>query len=385
LTKQTTEVKSNEAKIKKEEKIITTAIFPGRYVQGEGALENLGEEILRFGRKAFLICDPFVMDNIYPRIEDKVRKRVEIRVERFGSECSDEEIERLFEIGEKNACEVVGGMGGGKTLDTAKAVAYRLKVPVFIIPTIASTDAPCSALSVIYTPEGKFKRYLKLPKNPDLVLVDTKVIANAPVRFLVSGMGDALATWFEAESCKKAYAKNMAGGYGTLSAYSLARLCYETLIEYGLSAKISCERKIVTPALEHIVEANILLSGVGFESGGLAAAHAIHDGLTVLEETHKYFHGEKVAIGTLASLFLTDKPRKIIDEVFSFCELVGLPTTLGDIGLYNIREEKLMKVAEAACREDETIHNEPFPVTPQMVFSALKTADGEGKRRKKVK
>jgi len=177
----------------------------------------------------------------------------------------------------------------------------------------------------------------------------------------------------------------MAGGYDTLSAYSLARLCYETLIEYGLSAKISCERKIVTPALEHIVEANILLSGVGFESGGLAAAHAIHDGLTVLEETHKYFHGEKVAIGTLASLFLTDKPRKIIDEVFSFCELVGLPTTLGDIGLYNIREEKLMKVAEAACREDETIHNEPFPVTPQMVFSALKTADGEGKRRKKVK
>lgn len=56
----------------------------------------------------------------------------------------------------------------------------------------------------------------------------------------------------------------------------------------------------MTPALEHIVEANILLSGLGFESGGLASCHAIHNGFTVLEQTHKYYHGEKVAFGTLA-------------------------------------------------------------------------------------
>ena len=108
-------------------------------------------------------------------------------------------------------------------------------------------------------------------------------------------------------------------------------------IEYGTLAKIACETHIITPALEHIVEANILLSGLGFESGGLAAAHAIHNGLTVLKQTHQYFHGEKVAIGTLASLFLTDKPMDVINEVFSFCETVGLPTTLGDIGLSRVK------------------------------------------------
>jgi glycerol dehydrogenase len=194
-------------------------------------------------------------------------------------------------------------------------------------------------------------------------------------------MGDALATWFEAESCKRKYAGNMAKDFGSITAFALAELCYKTLIEYGTLAKIACETHIITPALEHIVEANILLSGLGFESGGLAAAHAIHNGLTVLKQTHQYFHGEKVAIGTLASLFLTDKPMDVINEVFSFCETVGLPTTLGDIGLSDISDADLMKVAEATCAEGETIHNEPIPVTPEMVFSAVKMADAFGRSR----
>jgi glycerol dehydrogenase len=365
--------------------MISTTLFPGRYVQGYDALKRLGVEMSRFGQKGFVICDSFVFDHLLPKFRKSVEEAIEITVERFGGECSDEEIERLANFSKSAGCDLIVGIGGGKTLDTAKAVAYELKVPVTIVPTIASTDAPCSALSVIYTPEGKFKRYLVLPKNPDLVLVDTKVIAQSPVRFLVAGMGDALATWFEAESCKKRYAGNMTGDIGSMTAYALARLCYETLLEYGVLAKSACEAQVVTPALEHIVEANILLSGLGFESGGLASAHAIHNGLTVLEQTHRYYHGEKVAIGTLASLFLTDKPKDIIGEVYSFCELVGLPTTLAEIGLSSASDEDLMKVAETACAEGETIHNEPIPVTPEMVFYALKAANFEGARRKGIK
>jgi len=365
--------------------MITTTIFPGRYVQGYDALKRLGKEMSRFGRKGFVICDPFVFDHLLPDFRQNMEQAIKTTVERFGGECSDEEIGRLVDLARKAGSELIVGIGGGKTLDTAKAVAYELKVPVVIVPTIASTDAPCSALSVIYTPEGEFKRYLILPRNPDLVLVDTKIIAQAPARFLVSGMGDALATWFEAESCKKKYAGNMTGDVGSMTAYALARLCYETLLEYGVAAKSACEAHAVTPALEHIVEANTLLSGLGFESGGLAAAHAIHNGFTVLEQTHKYYHGEKVAFGTLASLFLTDKPSNTTDEVYSFCESVGLPTTLAEIGLSDVSDEELMKVSEAACAEGETIHNEPIPVTPEMVFSAIKAADAEGRRRKGLK
>lgn len=362
--------------------MISTTLFPGRYVQGPDALKRLGQEVSRFGGYGFLICDPYIIDNILPAFQKDILKHIQITLEKFKGECSDEEIERLFEIADKAGSEVIVGIGGGKTLDTAKAVANKLKIPVVTVPTIASTDAPCSSLSVIYTQKGEFKRYMFFPKNPDIVLVDTKIIIQAPSRFMVSGMGDALATWFEAESCMKKCASNISGDAGSLTAYSLAELCYNTLLEYGVMAKLSCESHIVTPAVEHIVEANTLLSGLGFESGGLAAAHAIHNGLTVLKETHSFFHGEKVAIGTLASLILTDKPSATIDEVYSFCESIGLPTTLADIGLSTTSDDDLMKAATAACREGETIHNEPIPVNPEMVFAALKAVDASGKKRK---
>lgn len=362
--------------------MISTTIFPGRYVQGPDTLKRLGQEISRYGEHGFLICDAFVFQNLLPEFQADLEKDIRVTIEKFTGECSDEEIDRLSARAHEAGCEIIVGIGGGKTLDTAKAVANKLKVPVATAPTIASTDAPCSAISVIYSSTGEFKRYLMLPKNPEIVILDTKIIVQASSRFLVSGMGDALATWFEAESCKKKYAANMTGDIGSMTAYALAELCYKTLLEYGLLAKLACESHIVTPALEHVVEANTLLSGLGFESGGLAAAHAIHNGLTVLSQTHKYYHGEKVAIGTLASLILTDKPKAVINEVFTFCESVGLPTTLSEIGLKDVTDSDLIKVAEVACAKGETIHNEPVPVVPEMVFSALKAIDMIGKNRK---
>ncbi|MGC9470457.1 MAG: glycerol dehydrogenase [Bacteroidales bacterium] len=363
--------------------MISTTIFPGRYVQGRNARNRLGRELSRFGDRGLVLCDPYVHDHLLGEFKPGMEKDIKISLEVFTGECSDEEIGRLVKKVEKEKSGFVVALGGGKTIDTAKAVAHEARLPVAVVPTIAATDAPCSALSVIYTPEGEFKRYLFLRRNPDLVLMDTQIIAMAPVRFLVSGMGDALATWFEAESCMKKYAPNMTGDIGSMSAYALAKLCYETLLRYGVSARTACEAHVVTPALDKVVEANTLLSGLGFESGGLAASHAIHNGLTRLEPTHAYYHGEKVAIGTLASLFLTDKSWEVIREVYGFCESVGLPTTLAGIGLENVNDTDLMRVAEASCAEGETIHNELVPVTPEKVFAALKAADAEGRRRMK--
>lgn len=139
------------------------------------------------------------------------------------------------------------------------------------MPTIASTDAPCSALSVIYSDEGVFEKYLFLPANPNMVLVDTTIVAAAPVRLLVAGMGDALATYFEARACEASGATNCVGGKTTLAAMGLARLCYDTLLEDGVKAKLAVENGVCTKAVEHVIEANTYLSGLGFESGGLAA------------------------------------------------------------------------------------------------------------------
>jgi len=362
--------------------MITTTIFPGRYIQGSGAIQRLTKLIPRYGTKGFFICSPSSFDTVLPPLKVAIEDAVPLVAERFGRECLDEEIDRLSDLARGVGCDVVVGIGGGKTLDTAKAVAHGLECPVIVVSTIASTDAPCSALSIIYKETGRIKRVLVLRRNPDVVLVDTDIIARSPVRLLVAGMGDALATWFEAESCMIKHARNMAGGTGSRAVFTLARLCYDLLLEHGATARLACEEKVVTPALEHVTEANILLSGLGFESGGLATAHAIHDGLTALEQCHNYYHGEKVAFGVLASLFLTDKPSEIIDEVYSFCESVGLPTTFADIGLDGVSDDDLIKVAEITCGAKESVHNELMPVTPKEVVASMKVANAEGVRRK---
>lgn len=362
--------------------MITTSIFPGRYIQGDEALKVLPEEVLRHGNSALLINDKFVSELALDIVNESAQKNLNITQVTFAGECCDEEITRLKRIFIEHTASLIIGFGGGKTLDTAKAIGFAVQCKVILIPSIASTDAPCSALSVIYSEAGEFERYEVLPHNPDVVLVDTAVIAKAPVRFLVAGMGDAFATWFEAEDCRIKRGANMTGRVGPMSAYALAQLCHETLLEFGVHAKLACENEVVTPALEHIVEANTLLSGLGFESGGLAAAHAIHNGLTVIPETHAYYHGEKVAIGLQAMMFLTDRPSKTIDLVFDFCESVGLPICLADIGVPEPTQAQLLKIALGACAPGETIHNEPFEVTPRRVMHCLIAANAEGQRRR---
>jgi glycerol dehydrogenase len=274
-------------------------------------------------------------------------------------------------------------VGGGKTIDTAKMLAHEHNVPVAVVPTIASTDAPCSGCAVVYSEQGVFETVLYQKANPAAVLVDTEIIAKAPVRYLVAGMGDALSTWFEAKSCHDTQSENECGGLSTLTGLTLAKLCYDTLLQYGATAKLAAEQHIITPALEHIVEANVLLSGIGFESGGLASAHAIHNGLTALDETHAYYHGEKVAFGVLASLQLTDAPPNEAATVFAFCEDIGLPTTLADLGLGKVDRNRLMRVAEQACAPGASIHHEAGKITPAEVLQAMLAANAIGAQRKK--
>ena len=204
-------------------------------------------------------------------------------------------------------------------------------------------------------------------------------------------MGDALATYFEARANVQSYANVNAGlpcganrakgtllAGGTMAAFAMAKLCYETLLADGAKAKAACDNNVVTTALENIIETNILLSGLGFESAGLAAAHAIHDGLTLLPSHTKYFHGEMVAFGTLCQLVLENSPEEELYEVLNFCDAVGLPVCLKDIGTDEIDDEMLKAIAEKTCIPEESVHNMPFPVTVDMVAAAIKTADKIG-------
>ncbi len=367
-------------------------ICPTKYVQGENELLNLGYFVKTFGKKALLIADPFALNLVADKLEATQKKYgVEFisSGDLFKGECSRNTVKALQDFAKANKCSCTIGLGGGKAIDTSKCVAAGSNL--IICPTIAATDAPTSHSAVLYTDDHHFDDYAYFRQSPSVVLIDTTVIANAPSRFLVSGMGDALSTYFEARANVKSFSNVNAGlpcgadrkkgtllGYGTMAAFALAELCYKTLLADGAKAKTACDNNVITPALENIIETNILLSGLGFESGGLAAAHAIHDGLTLLPSHTKYFHGEMVAFGTICQLVLENSPEEELYEVLDFCLSVGLPVCLKDIGTDEIDDEMLKAIAEKTCIPDESVHNMPFPVTADMVAAAIKTADKIG-------
>ena len=192
-------------------------------------------------------------------------------------------------------------------------------------------------------------------------------------------MGDALATYFEARACAMSDAGNCVGGKATLAAQALAELCYETLLTDGVNAVLAVEAGVCTKAVENVIEANTYLSGIGFESGGLAGAHAIHNGLTAIEETHAMYHGEKVAFGTLVQLVLENADEEDLADVIDFCIEVGLPVTLGELGIKEIKPEEIMEVAKLACADGDTLGNMPFEVTPEDVYAAILGADALGR------
>ena len=259
-------------------KVPRVLIAPGRYIQGPGVLDHLGRylSVLHSARPAILISRGG-QKRFGERLQQSLSKGgADAVVHIFEGECSYEAVSRIVDsLRTKTPAEdAIIAVGGGKCLDTGKSVAFRLDVPVVICPTIASTDAPCSAVSVMYSEEGVQVGPEFFPHSPALVVVDTQIIVNAPIRQLVSGMGDGLATYYEARTCfNNPKARSMVGGRPTITVLAIAELCARTIMEKGPDAVASVSRKEISEAVEQIVEANTLLSGVGFESGGLAAAH----------------------------------------------------------------------------------------------------------------
>ncbi|TCK09086.1 glycerol dehydrogenase [Marinobacterium mangrovicola] len=352
-----------------------------RYVQAPGLIERSADYLAPLKvKRCAVLCTPRSQKGEGARLLAALDKAgIDASVTTFGGECSFQEIEaRTAELREQGQLDALIALGGGKTLDAGKCIAERLEVPVVIMPTLASNDAPCSALSVIYTPEGATETYEVFAQNPALVMVDTAIVAQAPVRFLVAGMGDAMSTWYEARACHT----NPAGmsPYGdrpTLAGVALSQTCADILYAHGVDALEAVKAGQLNAAVEHVVEANTLLSGAGFECTGVAGAHALAQALTLLPEVdHNYLHGEMVAIGTLTQLML-EQDRAEAQRCARLFAQVGLPINFAQLRM-SLSDEAAVNTLIEATLAFPFIANMAVEVTADSLRQAFAEVERQG-------
>lgn len=353
-----------------------TLVSPAQYISKENILDDCGKFILRWGKKALVSGGTRAMnaieEQLFPALD---RSGIQWDKQKFSGECCEESISTIINKAKSVNADVIIGVGGGKSLDSAKAAAECCGIPVVCIPTIAATCAASSALSVIYTSEGVHQRDYYLEKNPNLVLVDPTVIANAPIEYFESGILDSLSKWYEGRA---AFKRIKDPDVSTLSAIRLSLLLNEIMEEEAESAVKAVKNNMVIPSVITIIDLNIYLAaviqGFGKRTRG-AAAHCIHSGLSVLEESHSLLHGFKVGYGMVVQLFMEEAPISEIGRVVNFFRLMDLEPSFKGMKL-PFSPQILKAVAEKSLLGD-TMKYMPFDVTADKVIVAMEKAEKE--------
>lgn len=321
---------------------------PARYVQGRGVLGRAGAELAAFGKSAVLLVDPLIRDPIGAALEQSCKAAaMNVVTIDFGGECGPPEVDRLERAVGAFRPELVVTAGGGKCLDTGKALAKRIGARVATVPTIASNDSPTSHVYVLYDENHRLLRVERLDRNPDLVLVDLDVIASAPAPLLLAGIGDAFVKRFEVEQAVKTNGVNVFGSSPSIAALAMARACDDVLRADAAAALAAVSGKNAdSPALARVVEACVLMSGLSFESGGLCIAHAMTRGLSAVKATAHAMHGYQVAYGVTVQLALEGRDAAFMAGHAAFFRAIGLPLTLAALGLRDPSPEDLGTIAD---------------------------------------
>lgn len=361
--------------------MIRTIGFPGRYIQGPGAIHSLPPLLAELRCKTpVIVSDDVVMAAVGATTRDALQQAgQEAAFLRFPGECSAGVIATLSAQALEMGVDAVIALGGGKTIDTAKGIAKTLGVALVIVPTIASNDSPTSRLIVLYDDTHRVAGVEVMARNPDAVLVDTTIVAQAPARFFAAGLGDALSKKFESEQCHLSGGNNFFGTPSLPVARLLARQCYDTIIEFGQAA---LERVATThtpdDAVERVVEATVLLSGVGFESGGLSLAHALTRGFTAHPAMARMLHGELVAFGAIVQLMAQEQPDAEIEAHARFVATLGLPICWADLGAPAISDAEIEQIAQLTCAAPYIGNLQPKADAARVAW-ALRRADATGR------
>lgn len=307
---------------------------PGRYYQGRGLVQRLDELSAYLGNKAALVTDRQVAGFLLTPMQDALAKRdATVVAYAFDGELTQALVDQLAAQVSKAKHDFVIAAGGGKGIDAGKAVAHKLGLPLMTLPTAASTDSPTSKNYVLYDDNHRMAGVFHMDRNPDTVLVDTKILSAAPPVLLRYGIGDAIAKKFEARQCTRMKGRNMFGERPTIAALALANACYDSLRKNAESALECAGSGEPTPAFEATVEATILMAGLGFESGGLSITHALTRGLPLIPGLNTAPHGFLISYGLMVQLKLERESAAEHADLWNWLPHLGLPRSLQELGV----------------------------------------------------
>lgn len=348
---------------------------PVQYINRKGSLRESGKFISQWGERCLISSGETAWQEAGDQIEESLSDyEVPYDLVHFTGECCDQNVERMVDEAKDSGADLIVGVGGGKSLDAAKAAAEFLELPVVTVPTIAATCAATSPMSVMYNSSGEFDRNLYLKNNPNLVIVPPKVIAEAPTKYIQAGILDSFAKWYEGRTV---FPELEDPSLFASSSFELSELLNEKLRDGASETVQLVKSNEVGPRLLEVTNTILFLTGViqslGQSENRGAAAHAVHNGLTVLEESHDLLHGIKVGYGILVHLILEDRPESEIRDTISLFEELEMAPSLKKLGL-PCNDDNLRAVAEKAV-DDMLMEHMPFEVTPRMVDQAMRTLE----------
>lgn len=297
----------------------------------------------------------------------------------YGGNSTYENVDRLTAMEEVRNADMVFAVGGGRAVDTCKAVAERLNKPLFTFPTIASNCAPVTAIAVFYNADDTFRDYFYPTRCPLHTFLDTQVIAEAPEKLLWAGIGDALSKECEVELCTRGRALP----HTPLLGRTMAACCTDPLLKFGKAALEECRDNRAGEALEQVALCIVVSTGIVSNFVTTAndyyynssLAHCVYYGATMVPASGRnHLHGEIVSFGVL-TLLTYDGNFERRDEILAFNQSVGLPVTLAQIEL---GEENLQAIADKASTVVEWTSS-LFVFTKDAFMQAMRDADAAGK------